>query len=49
MRRRPGLQPPYQRLPEISDGVHGCGGYPYRLRIQGFTFGLPEIMGQYLH
>ena len=33
----------------MSDRVHGVGGYPNRLRIQGFTFGLPEILRQYLY
>ena len=48
MRRRPGLQPPYQALPEISDRVHRIRGYPNRLRIRGFTFELLEILRQYL-
>ena len=38
-----------QRLPEISDRVHRCGGYPNRLRIRGITVELPEILRQYLH
>ena len=44
----PGLRPPCQRLPEISDRVHRRGGYPNRLRIRGFTFELAEILRQYL-
>ena len=44
-----GLRPPYRPLPEISDRLHGVGGYPYRLRIQGLTFELLEILRQYLY
>ena len=44
-----GLRPPCRPLPEISDRVHRCGGYPYRLRIGGFTFELLEILRQYLY
>ena len=36
-------------LLEISDGVHGIGGYPNRLCIRGFTFELLEILRQYLY